>query len=290
MEETGSIDWLHITCFIFSGLVVIGLIVQLFVDGLKTRNLIRKTYPDASLSPLLHSISFRYKGFKAKLSWFDEFQEERYSARRISAKTIFCVILPNEIKKALADAGFSMEIRGLCGDDGTPQVISQNCTIKSRNAVMKSLRYHEGFLQALSNLARATLGFNLNVTLESSKLLITLPRKLPMDSMKGLVESGTALFDQVIAAAAAINPALLSMPPIAGNFTVNPGEFLNEYSDEDVYDALDDSAPVNQNPAGQTGGWGNHDIYDANDHSPVADGGYALPDANGGGYRPPDES
>ena len=121
---------------------------------------------------------------------------------------------------------------------------------------MKSLRYHEGFLQALSNLARATLGFNLNVTLESSKLLITLPRKLPMDSMKGLVESGTALFDQVIAAAAAVNPALLSMPPIAGNFTVNPGEFLNEYSDEDVYDALDDSAPVNQNPAGAKEGWG----------------------------------
>ena len=255
MEETGSIDWLMIALLAVIFICWLFIIIIQISETIDLRNNLRKIYPDASLSPLLHSISFRYKGFKAKLSWFDEFQE-RYSGRRISAKTIFCVILPNEIKKALADAGFSMEIRGLCGDDGTPQVISQNCTIKSRNAVMKSLRYHEGFLQALSNLARATLGFNLNVTLESSKLLITLPRKLPMDSMKGLVESGTALFDQVIAAAAAVNPALLSMPPIAGNFTVNPGEFLNEYSDEDVYDALDDSAPVNQNPAGAKEGWG----------------------------------
>lgn len=277
MEETGSIDWLHITCFIFSGLVVIGLIVQLFVDGLKTRKLIRKTYPDASLSPLLQNISFQYKKFKAILSW------SGYS-------TSFCVILPNEIKNALADAGFRMDISALCGDDGAPKIISQNCLIKSRNAVMKSIRYHAGFLQALNNLSRKTSEFNLTVTLENSEFVITLPRHPPLSYMKEFAESGAALFDQVIAAGAAVHPEILSMPLIAGNFTVNPGEFLNEYSDEAVYDALDDSAPVNHNPAGQTDGWGNHDIYDANDHSPVADGGYALPDANGGGYRPPDES
>lgn len=258
MEETGSIDWSMIGMIALLAVIFICwlfIIIIRISETIDLRNNLRKIYPDVSLSPLLHSISFRYKGFKAELSWFEGMQG-RYNSQHAGQMSTFCIILPDEIKQALADVDFTLNVKTLFCENAAPEVLSRNCTIKSRNAAMLSLPYNAGFLQALAGIVQTVFGGILTVTLENSKFVISLPLKLPMYSMLEFVENGTGLFDQVIAAAAAVHPEILSLPQIAGKFTVKPAEFIGAYSDEDVYDSLDGGAPVNQNPAGAKEGWG----------------------------------
>ena len=263
--------------------ILIGVIVWKLNAAFVLCNKLRKIYPDAKLG--FTGISFSYKGFKAKVSWKD-------SSKYTSAHTWFTLKIPAELRDALKDARFKLTINA-GGVVSSLKDVRRRCSLNSKaHPLMQGLLRDQKFLEAAGDIDGVNRGSDNVISLGRSSFEVNLPDKALTASsgMVVLAIQAARAFDRVIAAASAVNPALLSMPPIAGNFTVNPGEFLNKCSDEAVYDALDDSAPVNHNPAGQTGGWGNNDIYDASDHSPAADDGHALPEANGGRYSPPDES
>ena len=128
--------------------------------------------------------------------------------------------------------------------------------LNTSHPMMENLPADEIFSRALSDL-KSIAGMEADITLKGHYFLVHLP--IPIRSIETLAnfgEIGAQLFERVITAAATADPELQSIPPIAGNFTIRSGKFLNECSDEAMYDALDEGAPVKRNSRRSRGGWG----------------------------------
>ena len=202
----------------------------------RLRNRIREMFPDVTLN-LISGLKFIYKGFTSRLNW-------RYQGKHTRAKTWFKLEFPHEIQQALAGTQFKLNIDSSSSPSARTGLegLRQRCFIKSSNPMMKNLVKDAAFLSAIAQLD-ALSSYGNDIYLKRGSFQVELGGEalaLAPDKMATFAQCCTQLFERVITAAAASNPVLLSISPIADNFTVRPGDFLNACSDEDMYDALDD--------------------------------------------------
>ena len=220
---------------------------------------IREVYPDADMD--MDGVRFTHKGFKALLEW-DHGGKYRRGSTTLRLK------IPSHLIGELSAAIFRMDIaeKGHSSHLALPEEIQRRCRIgRNAPAMMQALVRDKDFLAAVDGLR---LGYGLEASLGQRYFRMLLPGTALTDDaedMAAFVINTAAIFDRVIAAAAAINPRILSMPPISENYSIKPDEFIKICSDESLYDSLDDSFEDSpKNAAGDI-----DDIFEEN--SPVND-------------------
>ena len=278
----------RIEVILYVAIIVGGIGLMIFTRGrtaLRLRDRIRKMFPDARL--VINGMRFTYKGLNARLNW-------HYSTKNTRAFTYFELEFPEELRRELTDVRLKVLIDCSGGHSARSPLedVRQRCTLKTGNPIMQGLLTDRAFLSAasaLDGLNKCLMTLRLrkdSFDVELDDVTLTKPKE-----MAGFTKSCLQLFDRILSAAAAVNPAILSTPPIAGNFTVKPGEFLNACSDEDMYDSLEDMSPTNSqyhHSGAARGGWGEVDSYDDSE-TWEADDSRALPQEGAKGYDAADD-
>lgn|GEM_PF-2020826 len=282
---------------ILFGIYFLSMLCWRKVEKGRTRRIcerIRQTYPNAVMEGN-RAISFSYKGFNTKLVWITgTTSRARADAHR---STWLVVTIPEEIRQEMSCIGFDLQIPDLQkvvsgGLRVSPNFVRQHCTAEAHDIVKQALLQNKNFFRVFANVVDIANGHDIQVKLNSEQFYISF-RGLPRDNkperelddsvntladdLAAFLDASIRLFDQAILFAASVNPDLRSIPVITENFKERASDV---YSDEDVYDSLNDSSPENRNPAGSKNGW--------KKTSDVNDDERALPEESGGGYMPPD--
>lgn len=230
----------HTICIIAIIVVTVGgLVFTQIRSAVRLRDRIRQIYPDAEIGSIeFNTLKFTYKGFQSSLFWESR---DKYT----TGSTMFRVMIPFQLRKEMADAKFSMSIAAPHRSHN--EAIQQRCKIdKNAHLMMQGLVRDQAFLDAVDSISVCS---DADIFLDDDFFWVRLLDKglLEPESLAKFAMRTAIIFDRVIAAASAVNPVILSMPPIAGNFVINPNEFVHKCSDEDMYDALDNSSDASQN-------------------------------------------
>lgn len=279
-----------VSCFDI-GIVVVSLIIGSVwlmtqisrVTSIRDR--IRQIYPDASLSWLINAVRFQYKGFKADLRWFDG-KNSRYGHTGQGQSSGFKVVFPEEIRKPFAEFAFKIKLNELImieeaisADDVRQQLREREFHPLMMGALLQDRAFFQALTEIMTYIREGAMltarpldtvaksgGY---ISLTKKEFFILVPQKPPAaDSMVSFLSSCTKLFDRVIAAAGAAEPAIWSLSPIAENFTGMSSGDLNEAPYEDIY-VLDDDSPMERRYA-------DSESWEPDDH--------ALPERRAGKY------
>lgn|GEM_PF-5938067 len=225
----------HTICIIAIIVVTVGgLVFTQIRSAVRLRDRIRQIYPDAEIGSIeFNTLKFTYKGFQSSLFWESR---DKYT----TGSTMFRVMVPFQLRKEMSDAKFSMRIAS--PHHSHHEAIQQRCKIdQNAHLMMQGLVRDQAFLDAVDSISVCS---DADIFLDDDFFWVRLLDKglLEPESLAKFAMRTAIIFDRVIAAASAVNPVILSMPPIAGNFVINPNEFVHKCSDEDMYDALDNSS------------------------------------------------
>lgn len=208
------------------------------------RRRIREVIPDATDIRFgfvgSNKILFNYKGFRAELQLFglkhrylennSNYTVEDISSPQQTADTHLRIDIPVELQKALTAARFQMVFTPdvfLLSTEVRP-VGPKQCAIRTSNPIMQALTRDEEVLRTLTALQSVTRQRNVVISLRRDFFSVELPDTTNTDERALMTACGVRIFERVLAAAGAVNPAICSMPPIAGNFTINPDEFADK--------------------------------------------------------------
>ena len=225
----------HIIFIIAFVVVILGVLVFTRIRrAFRVRDRIRQIYPDAEIGSLdFDTLKFTCKGFQAGLVW-------EPPSKYTYGSTMFRVMVPFQLRKEMSDAKFSMRIAS--PHHSHPEAIQQRCKIdQNAHLMMQGLVRDQAFLDAVDSISVCS---DADIFLDGEFFWVRLVEEGRIDpvSLAEFAVRTAIIFDRVVAAASAVNPVILSMPPIAGNFVINPNEFVHKCSDEDMYDALDNSS------------------------------------------------
>ena len=257
-EIDGILMLKYILAFVGAGqLIFLIFALPVIVPEILRRRTIKAVFPDAVFKK--NDAYWNYKSFRAELHRENPIWRRTHDADVMRGtnrwtvagddRTTLCfkVILPEALQKELANARFQMIFEPMLDDDlpdaGLRAVLPKQCFMKSSHPMMQRLTRDQVVLKRLAVIEKF-FRCQTVISLRRDYFSIEISSLLSAKSQVLLAQCGFEIFERVIAAAAAVNPAILSISPIAENFTVTPAEFLDPGSDEERDDALNDDPPM----------------------------------------------